>query len=102
MTFRCRGAPSIASDSELRRRIYEVIRRQPWGPLHSVTIVVRKGRVDLWGTLFDGRTREALRVAVENAGAREYHDHMIWLDPMTGTLLDAGEEVSSKLRPIAN
>ena len=81
------------SDADIRQRILDEIQREPWGPRYSTNVVVSNGRVDLWGSLFEERERRALRVVVENVpGVKEIHDHMIWIEPLTGTVVEAPEE----------
>lgn len=81
------------SDADIRQRILDEIQREPWGPRYSTNVVVSNGRVDLWGSLFEERERRALRVVVENVpGVKEIHDHMIWIEPLTGTVVEATEE----------
>jgi CBS domain-containing protein len=90
------GEPPLVADTALRRHILDDIRREPWGPRYSVNVVVRNGRVDLWGSLFDERDRKALRVIVENApGVKEIHDHMIWIEPLSGVVIDAPNEAAT-------
>src|SRR5664279_809462 len=62
-------------DAVIRDRILDEIEREPWGPRYSIDVVVRDGRVDLWGSLFEERERQALRVVAENVpGVKEVHD----------------------------
>jgi CBS domain-containing protein len=89
------GAPerSGAVDAVIRRRIIDEIQRESWGPQYSINVVVRDGRVDLWGSLFDERERQALRVLAENVpGVREVHDHMVWIEPIVGTVVLPSDE----------
>jgi osmotically-inducible protein OsmY len=45
---------------------------------------VREGRVDLWGSLFEERERQALHVVCENVtGVEEIHDHALWIEPLS-------------------
>ena len=82
-----------ALDAAIRKRIFDDIQREPWGPRYSIDVVVRDGRVDFWGTLFEERERQALRVVAENVpGVREVHDHMIWVEPVMGTVVSAPEQ----------
>lgn len=82
-------ASEPATDRALRRRILDAIHRQPWAPGYQINVIVRNGRVDLWGALTDERERKALRVLVENIpGVDTIRDHMIWVEPMTGAVLD--------------
>jgi CBS domain-containing protein len=85
---RAKKAPAI--DESIRRTIRTEMRKQTWCPLHSVSVVVRKGVVDLKGTIFDESQRRALRVLVENVqGVKGIHDHLIWIEPMSGAVSDA-------------
>ena len=68
---------SPASDESIRRTIVTEMKRQPWCPVQSLSIRVRKGFVDLSGTIFDERQRRALHVLVENVqGVKGIHDHL--------------------------
>jgi CBS domain-containing protein len=94
--LRSADAPSFASDTVIRRRILDEIRREPWGPRESVNVVVRDGEVDLWGSLFDERERQALRVIVENVpGVKAIHDHIMWIDPLSGAVIEAPDEAAA-------
>lgn len=82
------GPHALKADTSIRRHILDEIRREPWAPLHSINVVVRNGRVGLWGTLFDENARRALCVIAENApGVTEVRDHLVWVDPMSGAVL---------------
>lgn len=68
---------SPASDESIRRTIVTEMKRQPWCPVQSLSVRVRKGVVDLDGTIFHERERRALHVLVENVpGVRRIHDHL--------------------------
>jgi CBS domain-containing protein len=68
---------SPVSDESIRRTIVTEMKRQPWCPVQSLSIRVRKGFVDLNGTIFDARQRRALHVLVENVqGVKGIHDHL--------------------------
>jgi hypothetical protein len=54
--------------------------------------IVRNGVVELYGTVFDERERAALRVAAENiAGVRAVKDHLVWMEPVSGFVVEARE-----------
>jgi osmotically-inducible protein OsmY len=58
-------------------------------------IVVRDGIVELWGTVFDERQREVLKVAAENIpGVRAVKDHTVWVEPNSGIVIEPREEVT--------
>jgi CBS domain-containing protein len=66
-----------ASDESIRRTIVTEMKKQPWCPIQALTIRVRKGFVDLNGTIFDEQQRRALHVLVENVqGVKGLHDHL--------------------------
>jgi hypothetical protein len=57
-----------------------------------VDVTVNKGIVDLWGTIFDERDRKALTVLAENvAGVKAVTDHTVWVEQMSGFVLEAPE-----------
>lgn len=68
---------SPVSDESIHRTIVTQMKKQPWCPVQSLSIRVRKGFVDLGGTIFDERQRQALHVLVENVqGVKGIHDHL--------------------------
>ena len=65
------------SDESIRQMILTEMKKQPWCPVQSLGVRVRKGFVDLSGTIFDPAQRQALRVLVENVpGVKGLHDHL--------------------------
>jgi CBS domain-containing protein len=81
------------SDARIRQRILAEMQREAWSPRYSINVVVHNGNVDLWGAVFDERERQALRVMVENvSGVKEIHDHMLWVEPLSGTVVPSPEE----------
>ncbi|HEX8011056.1 MAG TPA: CBS domain-containing protein [Casimicrobiaceae bacterium] len=68
---------STASDDSIRSTILAEMKKQPWCPVQSLSVRVRKGFVELSGTIFDERQRRALHVLVENVpGVKGIHDHL--------------------------
>ena len=58
-----------------------------WGPL-GLGVIVRNGHVHLSGIITNERFREAAMVAAENvSGVAKVHDHLCWVDPMSGLYL---------------
>jgi CBS domain-containing protein len=81
--------PVAASDAAIREHILAEMKTQSWAPTGSTNIIVRDGVVQLWGTIFDERERQALKVLAEGApGAKGVEDHLIWLEPMSGLYLE--------------
>ncbi len=85
-----KAAPA-GDDIAIRERILAEINRQSWAPMANVT--VRNGVVELWGTITDERQREALLVASENvAGVKAVHDHLVWIEPNSGFVIQSEED----------
>jgi CBS domain-containing protein len=76
-----RHAPRASkSDGEVRRRIVEDIAAQSWAAGAAVEVIVRKGTVDLWGTITDVSQREALMTLARSVrGVKRVYDHLTWV-----------------------
>jgi CBS domain-containing protein len=83
-----------ATDESIRQRILTEMRRQTWCPVHSLRIAVRKGVVDLKGTIFDERQRRALRVLVESVeGVKGVRDDLTRVESMSGAVIDSSKDI---------
>ena len=81
---------TASSDLTIRTRLLTELAKQPWAPLVAIDIVVSDGVVKLSGAIMDDRQRQALRVAAENIpGVRKVEDHLVWIEPMSGTVIEA-------------
>ena len=81
-----------ADDDHLRNRILAALEKHDWKPL-GLSVVVRDGIVHLSGIITDERSRQAAIVAAENVtGVRKVHDHLVWLEPMSGIYVKSGED----------
>ena len=59
----------------------------------ALGIIVRDGIVHLGGIITDERSRQAAIVCAENiAGVKKVHDHLCWVDPMSGLYFIAPED----------
>ena len=86
----------VPSDEEIRDRSLAELARAAWVPRDGVTITVENGVVDLNGVILDEKERGALRVAAENApGVRAVEDHLVWVEPVSGTVIDAPRDARS-------
>jgi CBS domain-containing protein len=86
-------APSL-NDAGIREKLIAELNKQPWAVPNLLDIIVKDGVVDLWGTIVDDRTRSALMVAAENIpGVKDVRDHLVWIEPMSGTVIAPEEEV---------
>jgi CBS domain-containing protein len=80
-------------DDEIREHIFAELAKAAWVPRDGLEITVTDGVVDLNGVIVDEKEREALRVAAENVpGVRAVEDHLVWVEPVSGTVIDAPQE----------
>jgi signal-transduction protein with cAMP-binding, CBS, and nucleotidyltransferase domain len=92
-----RSAPKTAKDDlAIREQLISEMQKEKWAPMAMTNIVVRDGIVELWGTVFDDRQRDALKVAAENIpGVEAVKDHLVWVEPTSGMVLEPRDEVAT-------
>ncbi len=82
---------AAGDDAAIREQIIAAFGKQPWAP--SLNVLVKNGVVELWGTIMDDRERQACVVAAENVpGVKEVHDHLVWVEPMSGVAFPSAED----------
>ncbi|MGE3703379.1 MAG: CBS domain-containing protein [Hyphomicrobiaceae bacterium] len=75
------------TDEEIQSAIVAEFGAQSWAPAALVTVKVKNGIVDLWGSITDERQRVAVRVLAENVpGVKAVRDHLAWIEPISGTV----------------
>jgi CBS domain-containing protein len=90
------------SDEEIRERILGELAKAAWMPRDGLAITVENGVVDLNGVILDEKERAALRVAAENVpGVRAVEDHLVWVEPVSGTVIEAPREARANEEPTA-
>jgi CBS domain-containing protein len=81
-----------ADDDHIRSRIVAAIEKNDWSPF-GLNVIVRDGIVHLSGVITNESSRQAAMVATENiAGVRKVHDHLCWIDTMSGMYLESPED----------
>jgi CBS domain-containing protein len=66
-----------ASDTEIRDRLVDRLRKEPWAHLSLMNVVVTDGVVHLWGIVPSAVEKRAIRVAAEGVpGVRAVDDHL--------------------------
>ena len=81
-----------ADDDHIRSRIIKAMEKQDWCPL-GLNVIVRDGIVHLSGIITDVQAREAAVVAAENVeGVIKVHDHLRWMDPLSGFSIGSPED----------
>lgn len=81
-----------ADDDHIRSRVIAAIEKHDWSPF-GLNIIVRDGIVHLSGVITDEGSRQAAMVAAQNvAGVQKVHDHLCWVDTMSGMYLESPED----------
>jgi CBS domain-containing protein len=84
-----------ADDDHIRRRIVDTLGKNDWCPF-GLNVVVRDGIVHLSGVITEERSRQASIVGAENvAGVKKVHDHLCWVDTMSGMYLESPEDTNT-------
>jgi CBS domain-containing protein len=81
-----------ADDDHIRNRVIDALEKNDWCPF-GLSVIVRDGIVHLSGVITEERSRKAAVVAAENvAGVVKVHDHLCWVDTMSGVYLNSPED----------
>jgi CBS domain-containing protein len=87
-------------DADIRDHILKAFADQPWAP--QVKVEVHNGVVELSGLIADERERQGCVVVAENvAGVRRVHDHLVWVEPMSGMSFPSPEDADTKPVPVS-
>ena len=78
-----------ADDDHIRSRVIDAVENKDWSPF-GINVIVRDGIVHLSGVITEEASRKAAMVAAENVtGVEKVHDHLCWVDPMSGMYLES-------------
>jgi CBS domain-containing protein len=81
-----------ADDDHIRNHIIASIEKTDWAPF-GLSVIVRNGNVHLSGVITNEQSRQAAIVAAENvSGVKKVHDHLCWVEPMSGMYLNSQED----------
>jgi len=81
-----------ADDDHIRNRIIDALEKNDWCPF-GLNVIVQDGIVHLSGVITEERARQAAVVATENVdGVKKVHDHLCWVDTMSGVYLNSPED----------
>jgi CBS domain-containing protein len=84
------------SDEEILGQIHAELAKVAWVPRDGLSITVNGGVVDLNGVILEEKEREALRVVAENVeGVTAVEDHLVWIEPISGTVIETPQGTSS-------
>ncbi len=85
------ASAGMADDSAIRDRILSAYAEARWAP--RINVKVHDGVVELSGIITDERERRGLIVAAENVpGVKAVHDHVVWVEPMSGVAFPSPED----------
>ncbi len=88
------AAPLDTSDTAVRTAILDALDHQSWAPMTTLNVTATAGVVDIWGTITSESERSAIRVIAENTpGVKQVHDHMVYVEPYTGTVVEGPEDL---------
>jgi CBS domain-containing protein len=88
------GSKATTSDAAIRQKLLAELKSEKWALASMINVVVHEGVVELWGMIVDDRQREALVVAAENIpGVRDVKDHLTWVEPTSGVVIEPRDEV---------
>jgi osmotically-inducible protein OsmY len=92
-----RDVPDPTTDDDhIRHRIIAAIGKADWMPI-ALSVTVRDGIVHLSGVISEERSRQAAVVTAENvSGVEEVHDHLCWVEPISGVYLSSPEDEKLK------
>jgi len=86
-------APTATDDRAIRAAILDALDKQSWAPTTTLNVTVADGVVDVWGTITNDDERRAICVIAENtAGVKTVHDHLVYVEPYSGTVIEAPDD----------
>jgi CBS domain-containing protein len=81
-----------ADDDHIRNRVIDTLEKADWCPF-GLSVIVKDGIVHLSGVITEEGSRQAAVVAAENvSGVKKVHDHLCWVDTMSGMYLNSPED----------
>jgi CBS-domain-containing membrane protein len=100
--FTARPKSTLTDDAALRAAVLAEIQKLPWTPRASLNVIVRDGVVHLWGVILDERQRRAMCLAAEGVnGVKAVHDHLAWVEPVTGMSFESPEDLAAQKSAMA-
>jgi len=81
-----------ADDDHIRNRVIDAMEKRDWCPF-GLSVMVKDGIVHLSGVITEESSRQAAVVAAEAVeGVKKVHDHLCWVDTMSGMYLSSPED----------
>jgi CBS domain-containing protein len=86
-------AETQTDDRSIRTAIMAALDAASWAPMTTLNVTVQDGVVDIWGTITNPDERRAICVCAENvAGVKLVHDHLVYVEPYTGTVIESPDD----------
>ena len=86
-------AETQTDDRSIRAAIMAAMDAASWAPMTTLNVTVADGVVDIWGTITNPDERRAICVVAENvAGVKLVHDHLVYVEPYTGTVIESPDD----------
>jgi CBS domain-containing protein len=90
-----KAEPLAGGDRAIRSAIMAALEGQSWAPMTTLNVTVQDGVADIWGTITNEQERHGIRVVVDNTpGVKTVHDHLVYIEPYTGTVIESPDERS--------
>jgi CBS domain-containing protein len=81
--------PVPGDDRAIRNTLLDALEKEAWTPLATLNVTVSHGVADVWGTISDEQERRAIIVVAENTpGVKQVNDHLVYVEPYSGTVID--------------
>lgn len=92
--------PAVGGDAAIHARLMTELGKADWAPRAGLKVTVTDGVVELDGVVLDEHERAALRVAAENVpGVKGIVDRIVWVEPVSGTVIEAPADDPGKSEP---
>jgi CBS domain-containing protein len=80
-------------DRIIRSAILAALESAPWAPMTTLNVTCAGGVADIWGTITNPDERRAICVVAENVtGVKQVHDHLVYVEPYTGTVIESPDD----------
>ena len=77
----------------VKRVVDAALEGASWAPMTTLNVTVASGVADVWGTITNPDERRAICVIAENvSGVKEVHDHLVYVEPYTGTVIESPDD----------
>ena len=95
--IRATKVPAPMTDAAIHDSLVTTLNAERWAMPNMLDVAVKDGVVELNGAITDERMRNAIIVAAENIpGVKSVRDHLAWIEPISGTLIEARDSAAAR------